>query len=351
MRSNTLFTIFFVAVVAVVVIGEAYVYTIGDGRYSSDVRVTDDGLGVEYSLTSKGSEQYSVLVLDNRTFEKIDTYYIYYDTDYGSELKKVPVPVGAKELTQEYHISQLITILHDRGVDNIVMLNASGLAAAMSSDIPAEAGTKGLIVLSGALPDTIYEGGPTDLIFDWLSAGGSLYWAGNLLGAYYGTSGGVVVPVTGYEELFFGVSGCLNAGDTGSGISDVPGNDHRYSLSLMNGRTEYGVNVSVFGIGSYLAIGYTDGTYCSAAMIKFGKGMICVLAGDFSNEQRHDLAQIVASGISAYTDTAGYANGDVKRGTVTGRVDVNLAPGNNYVVYVYYGGYFTVYGRTAAVVP
>ena len=151
-----MFTIIFVAVVAVVLIGEAYVYTIDNGRCSSDVSVTS--AGVEYSVASKGSEQYSVLVLDNGPFERIDAWYVYYDAGYGSDLENVVVPVGAKELTQWYHISQLITILHDRGVSNTEILNAADLGTAMASDSGGSAAKKGLIVLSGALPDTVYMG-------------------------------------------------------------------------------------------------------------------------------------------------------------------------------------------------
>jgi len=357
MRSDKALTIIFVSIVAVILIGEAYVYTMNDGRYSSDITVTDTG--IDYSLTSKGSEQYSVLVLDNGAFEKIDTYYIYYDEDHGTKLEKPKVPVGAKELTLEYHISQLVTILRDRGVDDVRILNAADLAKAMTKDLPAAdaAATKrGLVVLSGALPDTIYTGNTGDLVFDWIDAGGSLYWAGNILGAHYSTSGGGIVQVSGnYEEMFFGAgkSGVLNTGNTGLELSDVIGNDHRYSLSLMNSQTKYGIKAALLGAGDHLAVGYTDGTYGSSVMVKRGDGMICVLAGDHSNEQRHDLAQLMASGISAYTDkeAAGYAKGEVKRGTVTGTIDVSLTTGNNYTVYIYYGGYFTVYGKTMGVVP
>jgi len=41
----------------------------------------------------------------------------------------------------------------------------------------------------------------------------------------------------------------------------------------------------------------------------------------------------------------GYADGNVKRGTVSGTIDVSFVSGNNYVAYVYFGGYYTVYGK------
>jgi len=103
-------------------------------------------------------------------------------------------------------------------------------------------------------------------------------------------------------------------------------------------------------VANSFSAGYTDGTYGSAVMVKFGNGMICVVAGDHSNEQRHDLAQIIASGASPDSKNAGYAEGRVKRGTASGTMDVSFVAGNNYTVYVYCGGYFTVYGRTTTVV-
>ncbi|MCL2143086.1 MAG: hypothetical protein FWH44_02350 [Methanomassiliicoccaceae archaeon] len=341
-RSDIVLTVIFAAVVAVVLIGEAYVYTAGDGRYASDIAWTDDG--IEYSVTSKGSEQYSVLVMDNGSFEMINRLYIYYDEGYGSELEKVRVPVGAKALTQEYYISQLIATLNNRGVRNIEILNAAELKDALEDDITSSnASVKGLVVLSGALPETIYSTS-VNLVLDWINDGGSLYWAGNFLGKYYATPGGTAEAVRNYEYDFFGKTGCLNEGGENAELSDIVTNNYRHSLSLMNNRIKYGVDIS--GLGG-LAVGYTDGTYSSTAMVRLGDGMICVLAGDYSNDQRHDLAQIIASGISAYTDenAAGYVKGDVKKGTVTGSVDIDYTGGHNYAVYVYYGGYYTVYGK------
>ena len=343
MRSNTLFTVIFATVIVAVLIGEIYVYTLDQGRYSSDVRISDDGLGVEYSVTSAGSEQYSVLVLDNGDFERVESYYIYYDADYGSKLEKVQVPVGAKELTQEYYISQLVKTLNNRGVNDIRILNAAELKEAMEADISSsETSVKGLVVLSGALPDTVYKGGSGDLIFNWIGGGGSLYWAGNVLGAYYSTSGGGIENVTGYEGLFH--YGRSFSDSTDTELSDI-GNGYRYSLSLMNNRIRYGMDPSGLTDGR-LAVGYAKDGYCSTVLYKFGDGMICVLAGDYSSNQRHDLAQLIASGICYGTVTVGSASGNVKRGTVSGTVDIGFVSGNNYTAYVYCGGYYTVYGKT-----
>jgi hypothetical protein len=346
MRSNNVLTVIFVIIVVAVLVGEVYVYTMSDGRCSSEITITDGRL--EYSVTSKGSENYSVVVSDNGSFEKIESYYIYYDADYGSKLEKARVPIGAKELTQEYHIEQLIKMLNIRGICDITMLNAADLAVAMRSDFApgGKATSKGLVVLSGALPYTIYTGYAEDTVFKWITAGGSLYWAGNILGKYCAKENGTTDEVIGYETLFFGP--CMNTDDASAELSDVA-NGYRYSLSLMNSSVKYGIDPSKLSAAG-LAVGYTDGTYCSSVLVKFGSGMICVFAGDLSNEQRHDLAQIIASGICYDSKEAGYAEGNVKRGTVTGTIDAAFKSGHNYTVYIYCGGYFTVYGKTTGYV-
>ncbi|MDR2866987.1 MAG: hypothetical protein LBV13_06290 [Methanomassiliicoccaceae archaeon] len=344
MRSNTVLTVIFAVIVAAVLIGEVYVYTQDQGRYSSDVTFDAENDRIDYSVTSKGSEQYSVIVSDNGGFGRVDNYYIYYDAEYGSRLEKVQVPVGARELTQEYHISQLITMLNNRSITEIEMLNATELEAMMTTG--GSPASKGLIILSGAFPDTVYTGEPTDPVFNWINAGGSLYWAGNVIGAYIARSNGTVEEVPDGEGLF-GLSPLSTSPE--KELSDITTNDYRHSLSLMNNSVRYGVNTK--GLTDHLAIGYTDGTYSSSVLLKVGDGMICVVAGDHSIEQRHDLAQIIASGICYRSTEEGYAEGEVKKGTAIGNIDVILESGNNYAVYIYFGGYYTVYGKITEVIP
>ena len=340
MRSNTVLSVIFVLVVATVLIGEVYVYTFNTDRYSSEVSMTADGM--DYSVTSGGTSPYSVLVFDNGSFEKSSKYYVYYDADHGSNVEDVFVPVGARAFTQEYYISQLMKMFEYRGITDVEILNAADLRASMDSDISSGNITNGLIVLSGALPDTIYQGNATDTIFNWLQDGGRMYWAGNLLGAYYSIPGGIVEAPAGYQTLFFG-SECLNTGGTERAMSDITSNDLRHTLSLMNNNVRYGIDTSGLS-GTYLEMGYTEDGYSSIVMTGFGNGMICVLAGDYSNNQRHDLAQMVSSGICHLSVPAGYAGGTVERSTVTGHIDITFTTGNNYVVYVYYGGYYPIYG-------
>jgi hypothetical protein len=339
MKSNTVLTVIFVLVAATVLVGEVYVYTFNTDRYSSDVSMTADG--IDYSVTSGGTSPYSVLVFDNGSFEMSSKYYIYYDANYRSNVEEVFVPVGAKAFTEDYYISQLVKMLEYRGITNVEILNAAELRTAMDSDISAGNITNGLVVLSGALPDTIYQGKAGDTILEWLQDGGRLYWAGNLLGAFYSTPDEIIDAPSGYQMLFFGPE-CLNTGETEKAMSDITTNDLRHTLSLMNNNVRYGIDVT--GLSVYLELGYTEDGYSSIVMTEKGNGMICVLAGDYSNNQRHDLAQVISSGLCHLSVPLGYAGGTVERSTVAGHIDVTFTTGSNYVVYVYYGGYYPIYG-------
>ena len=158
MRSNAKLSVIFAIVVAAVLIGEVYVYTFNTSTYSSEVTASS-GDTVTYAVTSGVSTTYSVVITDNGSFGPNTEYYIYYDSGYGSKVNAVEVPVGARPFTQDYYISQLVHMLEYRGITNVTILNAEGLGNRLADDIAdTEPCNKGLIVLSGALPDTIYEG-------------------------------------------------------------------------------------------------------------------------------------------------------------------------------------------------
>ena len=333
MKSNTILTVIFVVLIAVVLAGEAYVYMWDTDRNSSEVYETDDGIG--YTVTSGGSEVYSIILMDN-AFDANTGYYVYYDETYHSNVERVAAPIGAKAFTEDYYISQLISMLKYRGI-SVEILNASELSEMMVSKDT----TKGLIMLSGAIPDTVYNTNGTGEIVNWLNDGGRLYWAGNLLGAYISTTTGIMKADDGYQTAFLG-SECLNTGDTVHVLSDITSNNFRNTLSLKNNDVKYGIKTESFA-GTFLAIGYTDDEYSSIAMVKCGNGMICILGGDYSNNQRHDLAQLLSSGISYSTTEIGYAEGSVKRTTVTGEISTTLNPGDSCFIYIYYGKYYPVY--------
>ncbi len=323
------------AICAIILIGEYAAY--GD-VYHYDASANEDGT---YSITDSGSHKYIASVSDNGTFVAPTEYLVYYDTSYGNVVHDVPVEVGAKPLTQDYYLTQLVNNLKYYSVTTVRYVNATELADALS-----ESGQgKGLIAISGALPETVYTGNSGDPIFTWLHSGGSLYWAGESIGRYCGLSDGTVKAVEGdYQSLFLGESDCLNKQtEGGRAYSEITDNGYAKTLSLKNNNVLYGVKCSV---ADTLAIGFTQDGYASISLTKNGDGMVCVFSGNYSNNQRMDMATVIASGICYCSHELDCKSGIVTRGTVNGSFSNLPSVHGNLSVFIYLGGDFSVYGKS-----
>jgi hypothetical protein len=326
----------------VIAVGEIEVYTNGEG-YDSSVDLS--GNGISYSVTSPRSNVYDFIAMDNGALDPIKRLYIYGDRDYTPDPVQATADVGAGSIIEEDYTSQLTKVLRNRGFNAFESVNAAELRSSMENDIDDGDLPKGLLVVSGNLPNTVYTGSTEDLVFSWLNAGGRLFWVGNPIGSSYATADGTV-SVKGYQELFFGKE-CLNIGGTSSAYSEAD-NEFGKRLSLLNNKVDYAVNTGL--LENALGIGYEQDGYSSIALIKFGEGTICVVGGDYSSNQRSDLAHVIASGINWNSEILGTDDGSVRRSTVHSSVDIPETHGN-ISVYIHVGGDFTVYGRAFSLGP
>ncbi|MBQ4412353.1 MAG: hypothetical protein II848_06065 [Candidatus Methanomethylophilus sp.] len=321
-----------VAVCAVVLVGEFATYG-NIYRYDSSADASGN-----FSVYDSGSHCYTAVLSDNGSFPAPTRFYVYYDEGYGSVVHDAKVEVGAKALDQKYYLSQLLNNLKYYSVTDVTYVNAAELASKMS-----EAGTGvGLIMISGAIPRTVYD---SSLLTTWISTGGSLYWAGEAIGKYIGESDGTVseAPST-YLESLLGAGVALHA-DTGDtrALNDVTANSYRRDLSLKNNDVRYAVNIASAGADS-LAVGYEKDGCASTVLVKNGSGMVCVMGGNYSNNQRMDMANIIASGICYCSAELDCKTGNVARGTVTGTFS-NWPATGNVAAFLYLGGDFSVYGK------
>ncbi len=332
-----------VVVVAVILAGEAYVcLNDWDGMYGTGFSIDGDSISV--SIRSGGSKVYDIVAIDNGSFSPASEIVLYYDPDQGEMLDDTWHATGGKDLDQDYYISQLEVQLGIRGVDARVV-NASELRDIMESALSQGRCDQAVFMASGAIPDTVYSGDASDTIIRWLSEGGRLYWAGNILGAYISSSDGTVRQADpGYRDLFF-AEGVQNTEET-YGLTPVDGDPWREALCLAGDGTAYGLDASK--LEGALSAGYTDGTYSSVCMVGYGKGMVCVFGGELSNDQRSDVAQVVASGLSCGSALISHIEGTATRTTVSETVDLSATEGN-VTVYAYIGGYFTVRGGCVAI--
>ena len=350
MNHDRIIMILAASLLAIVLIGEVVVYT--SSTDSFDVNAEYEDGSVSYSISVSGSQAYNVIVMENGMAPMTELY-IFYDPEYASCTQAEKGPIGSKPLDQKNYIDQFLYSLAAASDLPVRILNAEELKDAMSDDVGSDI-RKGLLVLSGALPDVIYKGTSADLVFQWLGDGGRLYWAGNILGKYYSTAAGIEDVSSEYQKLFFGTE-CLDTDTLGNGFvsNDFTRGETaslRYDLAIKNNRVKYGMDTAALDAhgNKYRALGYADDAqgYASIVLTEYtgGKGMICVLAGDLSRNQRSDLVQVVSSGIDHSTNILGTAAGSQRYGTSTGEIDVGL-PVPIMTAYIYLGGYYPVYGR------
>ncbi|MDD3232779.1 MAG: hypothetical protein PHT00_01230 [Candidatus Methanomethylophilus sp.] len=338
-RDKKLLTALAVVIIAVVLIGEVLAYA-NVREYNANVTYRDEE--ASWSVSSNGSSNFNFVISDNGTFTATDEYIIYYDETYCTAYDSTKMTVIGQMNAQEYYIDQLIKTLAYKGVTDIAVVDAAALAEKLTGDLAETDCTTALIVVSGALPATVYTGQTDDLILQWLDNGGRLYWSGNALGRYYSTEN-ELFKVSGYQELFFGIE-CLNGEiDDNKAYEDVTANNYRYVLSLSNNQTLYGVDSS--NLSNCLTLGYTDGQYSSIALVQHGNGMICIFGGNYTDYQRADLSQVIAAGLCYCSEIVYENSGSVIRTTVTGTAQL-LSATDNYAGYIYIGGYFPSFGRT-----
>jgi len=312
-----------IAIIVLMLAGEAIVFTSGQAGYSSDAN--NNGYETSYSINCPGSRVYDVSVFDG-SMAAPSHVYIYYDPSYESKYEEVSVAVGGRALDQQYYADQLEPTLKMRGIANISYVDAKGFLEVMNSYDCA------VICISGALPATVYDGTEDSPVLEWIAKGGRLYWAGNEIGKFISSENGTNEVKNG-TSLFLG-SECTDPTD--SKTLNVIGNGLKEALCLLNNDVRYGVDPSKLPEDSkHLELGYTEGTRTSICLVQHGAGMICVMGGDYSNFQRIDMAQIIASGISPGSILIEHINGSCR-----GHTEGTVAVGD--YVYISIGGDFTV---------
>lgn len=311
----------------VTVSGELVILGSDHDDFSSSATVDGDMISVK--TDTNGSHVVNAISMSD-SYETPKNVFIYFDNSYQSTYNSVRVAVGARPLTEENYARMLIETLNVRDISCASMVNASEMKVLMETSGDGIA----IVVLSGALPDVVYDGTADSKVLKWISSGGRLYWAGGVIGNYVSHHDSVEKVQNGVS-LFFG-SECIDETVTDS-FDKYYDNALTESLSIINNNVRYSPRVSELPEDlSYQVFGYTDGERYSSFIGKYGSGCICIVGGDYSDYQRIDMAQIIASGISPETIVEDTYEGDSPS-------TIELKKGET--VYVYYGGDLTVYGK------
>ncbi len=317
-----------VLVIALVLFGEIIVSTDSHDDFSTSVAA--DGDDVQITIESRRPLVYTAVSLID-SLDTPKTVSVFYDKNYMSAAESGVASTGGRALDENYYVEQIDATLKVRGIDYSKIVDAKGLAEVMSKDGKDNA----IIVISGSLPDTVYDGTSDSLVLDWIGSGGRLYWIGGVLGKYISHTDSLETVEFG-TSLFLG-SECID--DTQSRGYNLIDNGFRDAFYVQSNLTTFGVDTSKLPDDvDYLSLGFTDGDHSSITVVGSGEGLICVIGGEYTIRQRMDLAQMVASGIGPDTAIV-----DTAVGSVSGTEIISLQKGDH--VYVTIGGYFPVYAE------
>ncbi len=335
-RRTTPLVILAVVLCAAVVLGEVFTYGINTHNFSSDAEFTSGTLN--YSVSSNGSDTYSVVLMDENGFEPIKDLHIYVDERYDDYYNDVLKKSNLIYTQEQYYSEQIQKHLRIRGFDDVTLVDSKGLIGFIDATWDDPMG-HGLYVTSYALPSEIYSEDNSYKLIEWVNRGGSLYWSSSEIGRFHVDENGLH-EVTNNQVLFFGKE-CINTGDL-ENATCVVDNDFRTALTLQDSGLKFALNTS--GIPDSLSMGYSEDGYSSISFVKRGNGMICII-GTMTEiiPQMEDTAQIIASGLTYSSEVVRYVKGDVVRGIVNGTLDC-ISVGNNRA-YIYIGGTYTLYGR------
>lgn len=205
--------------------------------------------------------------------------------------------------------------------------NASELRDKLTSDLPGPVSGKGLLVFSGALPDTVFS---TSLLEDWIDAGGFLYWTGDTIGRYMSTPDDMIEVDRGSDLV-----GTDSFEDDVRAAYDT---DYRRQFAYESQLLHYVPDLdSVRSSGRQaLGAGFTDDEgHCTVSYIQKGSGQVCVTGGDYNMIQIRDMA--IACGLT-YASVITESSHEEFRDSASGPYGITTV--GNISLFVSIGGYF-----------
>ena len=335
MRRTSASVVALIIIAVIFFAGEAYAYLPSDRGFSSSITQSDSG--IDYSMNANGAYVGSSVLMDNDDMQAVDELYIYRDTDYKSNVDENQITAtGSQVFTQSYYIDQLTKNLKFRGMTNVAVMDSNELYEKLNSDIAASAKGKGLVIISGAIPDNIF--GVSHILEDWISDGGYLFWAGNEIGKYASNTTEAYevnrqIDLIGTDQFSY---------STSSACQDTA---YRSIFCYESQQLCYSPDItSVVTASEKLGTGFTDdGRHNSVTFVGKGNGQICICAGSFSSQQIHDMAISICSGICYKTSIVDRCESEFNR-NMTGSYEMPISHGN-LSIYISIGKYHCAYAQ------
>lgn len=329
------------AVIAVIIIGEIAIY--GPNPYTSSADVEVDEEGYTVSVTTDYPTEYTILATHSDANPEGRYLLIYRDFTYGSFIE---------DSYLDYWIELIQVELEIYGFTDYMVVDAQQLSDMMSgSTVNGNAGKSAVLMLTGALPSTVYGYGNT-IFEDWLASGGAVYWSGGAMGMYVALpreeSWDPVLYDDDPGQRFFGIPGSIRC-DEDTDRAEDPSAD-RYigqALNIFYDNVNFGVSSDV---PDSLFIGCEKDGYNSIALSRYagGTGMVCIFGGEYPpsllQTSHSNILKVFLSGLFYDSKVVLLENGEKSAGTV--EVEVSFGDYDRQTVFVYTGSMLGTYGRT-----
>lgn len=324
MKNKTLYVVVATTVI-VILLGQFMIYGVNPYHTEAKVWDNDDG-SIGYEVESNTSSNYDSLLIDVGIHIP-DGLMIYQDIVYDSHFQ------------EDYIKSKTSLLCSELSLRNVAytLVNAEEIKIKLQNDLDDGMADMRLLVHTGVLPDTIYDGSLDSLILKWLEIGGVMYWTGYTLGVGISSKIGIYERPGGYGNDFLGVPDSDIRRTEGSIYATQKAEDYGLgkNLSIMYNDSTFGINTQ--NLTDYMSIGFTAEGYDSLVLSKCanGAGMIVVFGGKLAINTAPMIAQVIASKLTYMSTIVYHDSGKLFHSSKSGTMEIDTI--KNHVMYIYVG--------------
>ena len=267
-----------------------------------------DGRNVTYTVDATSDISFSEIHLSNG-FDTPDRYYLLKDDSYPMMRDQ------GKFMSMLYLFEK--EAARCPGI-TIKTVDAEGMLEIINNSLNTHTFRFGLIFMTGAIPDILYDGTSSGKLIRWTSEGGCTYWLGEPFGKYISTHDGIREVQdyhTSVSLSLFGQEHMFNDSDNNVFAKEKVSPELSDVAKVLCNETTYGMRGD-HEPSKTLLLGYTDGTYASCAVTKYGHGMLTVFGSSAGSQYTYYLAHLLSLRITYSTELIGVETGAVN-GSIT----------------------------------
>lgn len=294
--------------------------------FSASLEAEIDGDRISFDISSNYGSGFTAVSIKNDKELGTRNYFVYRDWEYGTPIQGIDYAESMDSLERSLRVSCGISLGY---------LDSAGLKTLIDEEMSQSVFNAAVIFLTGAAPDTVYNGTADSPLIKWMRAGGIVYWGGQPFGKYFSTPDGVKM-VPGYSAALFGKVGVFRD-DLDLPLysrNPIDENDN-VALSIHYNNVTYGIDTSKIS-GKSFSVGYRFGNFHSLSFIEMGNGMLAYFGGYLYKDDAQNLVLALSFRLNQTSEVVEYQKGLVKGGHGHGQMVIDRS---NTTMVVYLGDF------------